>query len=93
MKKHIIVACGGAVATSTVAADAIRNLCKENGIDADVQQMRIIEIENNLDGVDLVVTTMRIKPTFDTPYVCGMSFLTGIGKAKTEKQILDILKK
>ena len=36
-KKKIIVACGGAVATSTVAADAVRDLCKANGIDADVQ--------------------------------------------------------
>ena len=42
--KKIIVACGGAVATSTVAADAIRDLCKKHGIAADVQQMRIIEI-------------------------------------------------
>ena len=93
MKKKIIVACGGAVATSTVAADAIRDLCKENGIDADVQQMRIIEIESNLSGVDLVVTTMRIKPTFDTPYVNGMAFLTGINKEATEQKILDVLKK
>ena len=92
MKKKIIVACGGAVATSTVAADAIRELCKDNGIDAEVQQMRIIEIESSLTGVDLVVTTMRIKPTFDTPYVNGMAFLTGINKEKTEQQILDVLR-
>lgn len=90
--KKIIVACGGAVATSTVAADAIRDLCREHGIQADVQQMRIIEIEGALDGVDLVVTTMRIKPTFDTPYVNGMAFLTGINRAETEEKILSILK-
>ncbi|MBQ3444907.1 MAG: PTS galactitol transporter subunit IIB [Selenomonadaceae bacterium] len=92
-KKKIIVACGGAVATSTVAADAVRDLCKANGIDADVQQMRIIEIEGNLAGVDLVITTMRIKPTWSTPYVNGMAFLTGINKEATEQKILDILKK
>lgn len=91
--KKIIVACGGAVATSTVAADAIRQLCQANGIQADVQQMRIIEIESNLDGVDLVVTTMRIKPDFDTPYVNGMAFLTGINKDATEQKILDVLGK
>lgn len=76
-----------------MAADAVRDLCKANGIDADVQQMRIIEIESNLSGVDLVITTMRIKPTFDTPYVNGMAFLTGINKEKTEQKILEILKK
>lgn len=91
--KKIIVACGGAVATSTVAADAIRELCKEHGIKAEVMQMRIIEIEGNLDGVDLVVTTMRIKPTFSVPYVNGMAFLTGINREATEQKILDILQK
>lgn len=90
--KKIIVACGGAIATSTVAADAIRELCKNNGIQADVVQMRVIEIANNLDGVDLVVTTMRIKPDFDVPYVNGMAFLTGINKDATEEKILSYLK-
>lgn len=90
--KKIIVACGGAVATSTVAADAIRELCKKNGIAAEVTQMRIIEIKNNLSGVDLVVTTMRIKPDFDVPYVNGMAFLTGINLEATEEKILSYLK-
>lgn len=90
--KKIIVACGGAVATSTVAADAIRELCANNGIKAEVIQMRIIEIENNLDGVDLVVTTMRIKAKFDVPYVNGMAFLTGINREATEEKILSYLK-
>ena len=89
--KKIIVACGGAVATSTVAADAIRDLCKKHGIAADVHQMRIIEIDSAAAGADLVVTTMRITPTFDTPYVNGMAFLTGINREATEEKILSIL--
>ena len=89
--KKIIVACGGAVATSTVAADAIRDLCKKHGIAADVPQMRIIEIDSAAAGADLVVTTMRITPTFDTPYVNGMAFLTGINREATEEKILSIL--
>ncbi|WP_196590962.1 PTS galactitol transporter subunit IIB [Pectinatus frisingensis] len=90
--KKIIVACGGAVATSTVAADAIRELCAREGIAAEVVQTRIIEIENSLDGVDLVVTTMKITPDFDVPYVNGMPFLTGINKEATEKKILSYIK-
>ena len=54
--------------------------------------MRIIEIENSLDGVDLVVTTMKITPDFDVPYVNGMPFLTGINKEATEKKILSYIK-
>lgn len=91
--KKVIVACGGAVATSTVAANAIRELCKENGVDVDILQIRMSEIDSNLDGVDLVVTTMRIKKEFDgVPYVNGMAFLTGINKEATEEKILSYLK-
>ena len=89
--KKIIVACGGAVATSTVAADSIRDLFKSHGIAADVQQMRIIELDDAAAGADLVVTTMRIKPTFDAPYVNGMAFLTGMNREATEEKILSIL--
>lgn len=44
MKKKVIVACGGAVATSTVAANAVVDLAKENGIDVEIAQVRISEI-------------------------------------------------
>ena len=33
MKKKVIVACGGVVATSTIAANKVVELCKKNGID------------------------------------------------------------
>ncbi len=59
-KKNIIVACGGAVATSTMAADRIRELCKENGIEADVSQNRISELGSVASTVDLIVTTAKV---------------------------------
>lgn len=90
--KKVIVACGGAVATSTVAANGIKELCQANGIAVDIVQIRMSEIESNLAGVDLIVTTMRIKKDFGLPYVNGMAFLTGINKEAVEAQILDYLK-
>lgn len=90
--KKIIVACGGAVATSTVAANAIKELCQNNNIPVEIMQMRMTEIESNLDGVDLIVTTMRIKKDFGKPYVNGMPFLSGINKESTEEKILEYLK-
>lgn len=90
--KKVIVACGGAVATSTVAANAIRELCKNNGIEVEILQIRMAEIETSLDGVDLIVTTMRIKKDFGVPYVNGMAFLSGINREDTEEKILAHLK-
>ena len=64
MSKKVIVACGGAVATSTVAANRIKDLCKENGINIDLVQCRISEIESHLQGADLICTTMKVKKTY-----------------------------
>ncbi|MDQ0204392.1 PTS galactitol transporter subunit IIB [Pectinatus haikarae] len=90
--KKIIVACGGAVATSTVAATAIKELCNKNNIPIEILQIRMNEIENNLSGVDLIVTTMRIKKDFGKPYVNGMPFLSGINVEETEEKILSYLR-
>lgn len=93
LKKKVIVACGGAVATSTIAANKITELCKNNGIDVEICQICISEIESNLDGTDLIVTTSRIKRDYGIPYVNGMAFISGIGEEAAEAKILEILKR
>lgn len=92
MKKKVIVACGGAVATSTVAANKIVDLCKENGVDVEIIQCRISEIKSYLDGVSLVVPTSRLKQDLGVPVISGMPFISGIGEEELKKKILDVLK-
>ena len=91
MKKKVIVACGGAVATSTVAANAVVDLAKENGIDVEIAQVRISEIESNLPD-DLIVTTSKVKRDYGVPLITGMPFISGIGADKTKEKILEVLK-
>ena len=92
MKKKVIVACGGAVATSTIAANKIVELCKKNGIDIEICQVRISEIESNLTGASLIVTTSKVKRDYGVPLITGMPFISGVGVEKTEAAILDVLK-
>ena len=91
MKKKVIVACGGAVATSTIAANKVVELGKKNGIDIEICQVRISEIESNLTGVSLIVTTSKVKRDYGIPLIVGMPFISGVGVEKTEKAILDVL--
>jgi galactitol PTS system EIIB component len=93
MKKRVIVACGGAVATSTVAATKVVELCKENGIEVDIIQCRISEIDNNLTGVSLIMPTSRIKKDYGIPVISGMPFISGVGEEELKSKILDVLKK
>ena len=91
MKKSVIVACGGAVATSTIAANKVVELCKKNGIDVEICQIRISEIESNLPA-DLIVTTSKVKRDYGVPLITGMPFISGVGVEKTEIAIMDVLK-
>lgn len=90
--KKVLVACGGAVATSTVAANKIRELCKKEHIPVDVQQCRVSELEAKKDGVDLIVTTARVDRDYGVPVIHGIAFISGISINRTEKKILDVLK-
>lgn len=89
--KKILVACGGAVATSTIAADRVRELCKTNGIQADVRQLRISELGSQAEGADLIVTTAKVGREYGVPVVHGIAFVSGINIESTEQKILEIL--
>ena len=91
MKKKVIVACGGAVATSTIAANKVVELCKKNGIDVEICQIRISEIESNLSGAVLIVPTSKVKRDYGLPVITGMPFISGVGMVKTEAAILKVL--
>ena len=91
-KKRIIVACGGAVATSTVAATRIVELCEEQGISVEVVQCRVSEIAANCDNVDLIVTTARVTKDYGVPLENGMAFVSGVGIEAAEERILRHLK-
>lgn len=91
-KKRVVVACGGAIATSTVAATKIRELLAENGVDAEVKQCRITELDAEKDQADLFVTTAKVTKDYGIPVVHGVAFISGIGLDKTKQAILDALK-
>ena len=92
MKKRVLVACGGAIATSTVVAEKIRELLKKEKIDADIRQLRISELQSNKDDADLIVTTAKVNKDYGVPLIHGVAFITGINQEKVEQQILNELK-
>ncbi len=85
MKRKIIVACGGAVATSTMAAEEIKELCQSHNIPVEL-------IETYMDGVHLICTTAKVDRSFgDIPLVHGMPFVSGVGIEALQNKILTIL--
>ncbi|MGH2064705.1 PTS sugar transporter subunit IIB [Aerococcus urinaeequi] len=91
-KKKILVACGAGIATSTVVFNHIENLLKSNGIEADLEQIKIAEAKGKQDGADLLISTTILPTTYDIPAIVATSYISGIGKDKTDAKVLEALK-
>lgn len=92
-KKKIVIACGTGIATSTVVADKIADLCKREGIDALISQCKVTELGSYVDGADLIVSTTILGNKYDVPTINGLPFITGIGEEETLKKVAEELKK
>lgn len=95
MAKQIIVACGSGVATSTAVVAKVKDLLDSNGFAGDytIDQCAIADAVGKSKSADLVIAT-TVKPDgIACDFISGIPFLTGIGKANTEQQILDFMKK
>ena len=91
--KKVIVACGGAVATSTMAAEEIKELCTDNQIQIEIIQCRVNEINTYIDDdVSLICCTAKIDDNFgDIPVLHGMPFISGVGVEELKDKVLSIL--
>ena len=77
--KKIVLACGSGIATSTAVANKVSTFLDENGM---------------AGTYNIVQCAIAEAPTGITcPYVSGIPFLTGMGAAQAQQQILDILSK
>lgn len=95
MAKKILVACGTAIATSTVVAKKIEKVCKENGIDCKTVQCKASEAVSKARTLkpDVIVGTCQIPGDPGVPVINGRSFLTGLKLQDTIDEIMEVLKK
>jgi len=89
--KRILVACGTAIATSTVVARALEEALKERGINVTTRQCKAAEVRSLASDADLIVSTTPIPSDLGVPVIQTLAFLTGIGKEEVIKQIVKIL--
>lgn len=90
-KKRILIVCGTAIATSTVVAVKTEELLKREGIQAEIRRCMTSEAKTASKGVSLIISTTQV-PDVDVPVLSGIPYITGIGVAKLEQDILQALK-
>jgi PTS system galactitol-specific IIB component len=92
MPKRILVACGTAIATSTVVAKAIEEALKAKNINVTIRQCKATEVKSLVWDADLVVTTTPVPSDLGVPVIQTLAFLTGIGREAVIEQIVEALK-
>jgi len=77
--KKILVACGTAIATSTVVAQKLDEMLRARGLEVTIDQYKASEVGSKADRYDVIVSTTEIDDARGKPLVRTLSFLTGIG--------------
>lgn len=95
--RKIWVACGNAVASSTMAAHTLGKLCEERGLDVEIEVIAFHNIPGKSTKPKLIVS---LAPNYDVSglenmkgvqVVSGIALITGIGKESVMDQIQQIL--
>lgn len=89
--KKVLVACGTAIATSTVVAKKLEEALKARGISVKIDQCKASEVPAKVAGYDLVVSTTEVGDTKGKPVVRTLSFLTGVGIDADVQKIAKLL--
>ena len=90
-KKIVLVACGTAVATSTVVANSIEEEMAARGINVETRQCKATEVPSLCESADLIVSTTPLPSNLPRPSIVTLAFLTGIGRDKEIEKIASIL--
>jgi PTS system galactitol-specific IIB component len=89
--KRILVACGTAIATSTVVAKKLEEKLRARGIEVTIDQCKASEVSGKADRYDLVVSTTEVDDARGKPLVRTLSFLTGVGIDADVEKIVALL--
>ena len=91
--KKIVLACGAGVATSAVVAQKVSALLDAHGLAGayTVEQCTLQDAREACADADLLLATTVDPGGLPCPYVNGVPFLTGIGRATAEQEVLDAL--
>jgi len=94
MAKHLIIVCCGTAITSTTVAGRVREMLREKGFDVNVQAIRSGDAVKKVDQLkpDCMIFTGAPPKGLPCPVFPGVAFLSGIGKQKVLEEIIQVLR-
>lgn len=85
--KRILVICGTGVATSTVVVSKIREHLQAKGLQARIEQGKVMDLVNGTVDADLIVATTEVPAKVTVPSIAALPLLTGVGEDAVYAQI------
>ena len=89
--KKVLIICGTGVATSTVVAAKVREHLVSHGIEASVDQGKVMDLVGGKVQADLIVATTDVPASVTVPVVRALPLLTGVGQEAVLDEILQQL--
>ena len=90
--KKVLFVCGTGGITSAIVEKEVLTACKEAGISIQSSRCTPTEVFERSKHVDFVVTTTAIGSNYPVPVINALSVITNVGKEKTIKEIINMLK-
>lgn len=88
----VFVACGSGVATSTIAADAIKSAAKEAGVAIELTKGTIAEVPAAQANADVIFTTANYRKPLDKPYLSVFGLISGVNAEAVKADVVRLLK-
>lgn len=89
---RILVACGSGVATSTVAQEAVKDICSRNNILVKIIKGTMSEIPSKQENVDIICVTTKYNNPVIKPCLSVFGLISGIGAEKIEDELVALCK-
>lgn len=86
----ILVACGSGIATSSVAAEAIKNICQKANIPINIHKGQIQDITSLEKNVDVVMVTMNYRTPINKPLIKVFGLISGINQKRVANEIVEV---
>lgn len=87
----LLIACGSGIATSTLAASVVQEVCDEAGIACEIVKGSMMDVPGRASEMDAVLTTNRYREPCPVPVMSIVSFVTGINEDETKEKLIALL--
>ncbi|WP_368679810.1 PTS sugar transporter subunit IIB (plasmid) [Staphylococcus pseudoxylosus] len=91
-KLEIIIACGSGVATSTIAAEEVKEILDELNIKYNINKISMQQLSSYEDSADVILTTNNYKNE-DVPSRNVMGFVTGLDEDELREDLSELFTK